>query len=97
MVVPTFNNAKNNRYLNNIRSIIMQEYGNFHIVVIDDGSSDNTGSLIDNFMNTQTKVPKEKYMLITNSVQKKAMPNLRRAAMEFCRPEEIFLIVDGDD
>jgi glycosyltransferase involved in cell wall biosynthesis len=28
----------------------MQEYKNFHIVVIDDGSSDNTGQLIDNFM-----------------------------------------------
>ncbi len=25
------------------------------------------------------------------------MPNLRRAAKEFCRPYEIFLIVDGDD
>jgi hypothetical protein len=27
----------------------------------------------------------------------KAMPNLRTAAKEHCRPEEIFLIVDGDD
>jgi len=48
-------------------------------------------------MNTQSKLPKEKYMLVTNAEQQKAMPNLRRAAMEFCKPEEIFLIVDGDD
>lgn len=27
----------------------------------------------------------------------KAIFNLRRAAMEFCKSEEIFLIVDGDD
>lgn len=25
------------------------------------------------------------------------MPNLRRAANKFCKPHEIFLIIDGDD
>ena len=35
--------------------------------------------------------------MIRNSEQKRAMPNLRRAAKEFCKPYEIFLIVDGDD
>jgi hypothetical protein len=25
------------------------------------------------------------------------MPNLRTAASDYCKPEEIFLIVDGDD
>lgn len=27
----------------------------------------------------------------------RAMPNLRRAAKEFCKPFEIFMIIDGDD
>lgn len=35
--------------------------------------------------------------MIRNEVKKNAMPNLRRAANEFCKPEEIYLIVDGDD
>jgi hypothetical protein len=26
-----------------------------------------------------------------------AMHNLRRAAIEFCKPEELYIIVDGDD
>jgi len=26
-----------------------------------------------------------------------AMPNLRMAAKQYCKPEEIFIIVDGDD
>jgi len=26
-----------------------------------------------------------------------AMYNLRKSAMEYCKPEEIFMIVDGDD
>jgi cellulose synthase/poly-beta-1,6-N-acetylglucosamine synthase-like glycosyltransferase len=46
IVVPTYNNAANNRYFNNIKSIVMQDYTNFHIVVIDDASTDNTGGLI---------------------------------------------------
>lgn len=25
------------------------------------------------------------------------MPNLRKAAMQYCKPEEIYMIVDGDD
>jgi len=25
------------------------------------------------------------------------MPNLRKAAMEYCLPQDIFLVVDGDD
>jgi hypothetical protein len=27
----------------------------------------------------------------------RALPNLRKAALEYCLPEEIFLVVDGDD
>lgn len=42
-MVPTYNNAKNGRFLNNIRSIVMQNYTNYHLVVIDDASTDDTG------------------------------------------------------
>jgi hypothetical protein len=43
IVVPTFNNAKKSRHLRNIKSVIMQNYTNFHVVVIDDASDDGTG------------------------------------------------------
>jgi glycosyltransferase involved in cell wall biosynthesis len=43
-VVPTYNNADNNRHISNIRSIAMQNYLNYRIIVIDDASTDNTGS-----------------------------------------------------
>lgn len=46
IVVPTFNNKAEQRYLRNIRSIVMQNYSNYHIVVMDDGSTDGTGDLI---------------------------------------------------
>jgi glycosyltransferase involved in cell wall biosynthesis len=57
VVVPTFNNLPSNRYLRNIRSIIGQNYTNYHIVVIDDGSTDNTGQRIQQYLISQTKVP----------------------------------------
>lgn len=42
-------------------------------------------------------MPKERYEVLRNERQMRAMPNLRRAAKYFCQPFEIFLIVDGDD
>jgi len=76
----------------------MQDYRNYHIVVIDDGSTDKTGLLISAYLqNNQTKLENDKYTIIVNVQQKHAMANLRKAAMELCQPMEIFLIVDGDD
>ena len=50
VVIPTYNNAPNGRYLRNINSIIMQNYSNYHIVIIDDASTDLTGQLIKNHL-----------------------------------------------
>jgi hypothetical protein len=48
-------------------------------------------------LQSQRKVAADRYQIFTNTVQLKAMPNLRTAAKQHCKPEEIFLIVDGDD
>lgn len=50
IVVPTFNNIAGDRYKKNIQSIIMQNYTNFHIVIIDDASTDATGISIKNHL-----------------------------------------------
>ena len=86
IVVPTYNNAEGERYLKNMKSIVMQNYSNFHIVVFDDASTDKTGDLIQEFLESQTKVPKERYHIERNEQQMRAMYNLRRAALEFCKP-----------
>lgn len=85
-MIPTFNNAEDDRYLRNIRSIVMQNYTNYHIVVIDDGSADGTGDLINLYLQKQGKINKERYHIEKNKKQMKAMHNLRRAAREFCQP-----------
>jgi glycosyltransferase involved in cell wall biosynthesis len=75
----------------------MQEYTNYHIVFIDDASTDGTGEQVQAFLDSQSKIPRDKFIMIKNTEQKRAMPNLRRAARELCKPEDIFIIVDGDD
>jgi glycosyltransferase involved in cell wall biosynthesis len=75
----------------------MQNYTNYHIVLIDDASTDGTGKQIETYLANQTKINSSQYTIIINKEQKRAMPNLRNAALNYCKSEEIFLIVDGDD
>jgi len=42
-------------------------------------------------------VPPERYIVVKNKEQKMAMPNLRKAATDYCKPSDIYLIADGDD
>jgi glycosyltransferase involved in cell wall biosynthesis len=76
--------VRDNRYLRNIQSIVIQDYTNFHIVVIDDGSVDNTGALIKKYLEPQQKKIPVKYEVIINIEHKQAMPNLRSAASNYC-------------
>lgn len=80
-----------------MQSIVMQQYSNYHIVVIDDMSTDGTGQLIDTYLATQNKISQSNYLVIHNKVQMFALANIRTAAEKFCKPEQLFLIVDGDD
>ena len=80
-----------------MQSILMQEYSNYHVVFIDDASTDDTGLQIEAFLNNQTIIPRDRYVIVKNTEQRRAMPNLRMAAFDYCKAEEIFLIVDGDD
>lgn len=38
VVIPSYNNVKNNRYIHNLNSILQQDYSNYRIVFIDDAS-----------------------------------------------------------
>lgn len=47
IVIPSYNNVKDKRHIKNIRSVLMQEYTNYHIVFIDDASTDKTGDQVE--------------------------------------------------
>jgi glycosyltransferase involved in cell wall biosynthesis len=44
----------------------MQEYSNYHIVFIDDASTDGTGDQIEALLAKQKIVPKSRYVIIKN-------------------------------
>lgn len=75
----------------------MQEYKNFHFIIIDDGSVDGTGALIQNYLDTQTIVDPSRYKVDIHTERGYSLNNIRKAAREFCKPQEILIVVDGDD
>lgn len=44
----------------------MQDYHNYHIVVIDDASTDGTGVEIFNFLEKESNIERERYQVIIN-------------------------------
>lgn len=66
-------------------------------MIIDDASTDDTGEEILKFLKEESGLNKEKFTVIKNKERMFAMANLKRAASEMCKKDDIFLIVDGDD
>ena len=97
VVIPSYNNIPNNRYQKILRTINYQNYSNYHIVFIDDASSDATFEESKKYAKEVLKIPDSKIYFHQNSKQKFATYNIRLAAHEFCQPDEIFVLVDGDD
>ena len=83
--MPTYNNENSQRYKHNLDSIIQQEYENYHVIIIEDASTDRTGELIDQYVEEHQLSSKIK--VIHNQQQMKALPNIRRAAIEFCQEQ----------
>ncbi len=63
IVVPTFNNVGDDRYIYNIQSILNQNYTNYFVIVVDDHSADNTGSFIQEYLNNN-KVIQHKVLVV---------------------------------
>ena len=51
VIVPTYNRA--NRLEGTLRSIVSQTYQDFELIVVDDGSTDNTSKVIESFPSAQ--------------------------------------------
>lgn len=92
VIIPSYNNAQ--YYLDNLESVLKQNYSNYHILYIDDASPDDTGSLVENYINAYGL--QHKITLIKNSYNRKALANVYRAA-HLCDPQDIILELDGDD
>jgi len=72
-----------------IMSVMTQKYDNYKVIFIDDTSTDGSWE----------KLPhdNDKAICIKNTVRKTALENIHDTVMNFCEPDDIITIVDGDD
>jgi N-acetylmuramoyl-L-alanine amidase CwlA len=49
------------------------------------------------YLQNQNKIKSSNYVFIHNTENQGSSANLRKAAFQYCKPEEISMIVDGDD
>jgi glycosyltransferase involved in cell wall biosynthesis len=96
VIVPTYNNVHDHRYLWNIESILQQEYSNIKVVIVDDASSDGTSNKIAKHLLWRKANP-DKYILIKSKVRNKSLYSFYYGAHKFCGLGEIIYTIDGDD
>lgn len=92
VVIPSYKNAQ--WYERNLNSALSQNYSNYRIIYTDDLSPDNTGELVDGFLNKHNQ--KKRVQLIRNNERKGALRNLYEM-IHSCDDDEIILTLDGDD
>ena len=92
VVIPSYNNA--DWHLNNLSSVLKQEYENYRVIYLDDASPDGTGQLVSKYLSENDT--RNKVTLIRNTERVGSMANIYRAVW-MCHPSEIIVTVDGDD
>jgi glycosyltransferase involved in cell wall biosynthesis len=85
VIIPAYNAEKT--VLTTIKSVLNQTYSNFELIVINDGSTDNTPDLINKIKDTRLKV---------HSFENAGLPSARNRGIRLAGGEFISFI-DGDD
>lgn len=93
VLICSYNNAR--WYQANLLSVLTQTYSNYRIIYIDDCSLDETGSLVEDFINFLGV--NNKITLIRNKNRKLKMQNMYEVIHTHCNPNEIIVELDGDD
>ncbi len=92
VVTASYNNAK--WYKLNLESVIKQRYTNYHIIYVDDCSTDGTGDLVEKWI--KQRGVEDRITLIRNTERLGAMANQYRA-IQLIPDRAVVCIVDGDD
>ena len=96
VVVLSHNNVEDNRYKKIMQTILYQNYTNYHIVFFDDFSTDGTLEATQQYV-WESGFPLHRITYIRNEKQLYATYNIYNAANNYCKKEEIFVLLDGDD
>jgi glycosyltransferase involved in cell wall biosynthesis len=92
VVIPSFNNS--NWYRENLDSVFAQDYENYHVIYIDDFSTDGTAQLVESYIQECEK--EARCTLIKNQKRVGALENLWKA-IHSCDATNIIVSLDGDD
>lgn len=84
IIIPVYNGAKT--LLNTIKSIENQTYRDFEVIIVNDGSTDNTRSLFENFV--KTFKPVNDYYFINQ--ENKGAPAARNRGLKEARGKYLF-------
>jgi glycosyltransferase involved in cell wall biosynthesis len=91
VVIPSYNNK--DWYVNNLESVLSQKYDNFRVLYTDDCSPDDTGMLVQKYIDENKT---NKITLVRNEKRLGAMENMFNMAHS-CDDDEIIVVLDGDD
>ena len=75
---------KNRIYLRNLDSIFQQDYKNYHVVYVNDASSDGTKEYAEKYVE-ENKIPSSMYTLINNEKNMLNTHNTYMAAHNQCK------------
>jgi glycosyltransferase involved in cell wall biosynthesis len=95
VVTASYNNAP--YATQNLNSLFLQNYHNWRLIYLDDGSNDGMNQILSH-IKQESKLSDEKFKLIRNVERtRSAAASFYFAAHNFCKDEEVMVILDGDD
>ena len=92
VVICSYNNRE--WVANNLDSVFNQQYENYRVIYVDDGSNDGTGAFVENYKEQHGYT--DKLLLIKNTCRKRKLANIYKA-LYLCEDREIVIMLDGDD
>ena len=93
IIIPSYNNEK--WCVDNLKSVLNQDYSNYEIIYIDDCSSDNTVLVVEQYLSKDPSYL-AKTTVIKNKERKGALENFY-TTISLCNDTDIIALLDGDD